>query len=322
MRLPRPGRFELVGVAFLAATAALAVRSAHEWTGRDFHIYGSAGETLLSGAALHAYHSPAIQAGPLELALEGALWRLSAWPTALALAADLLVAIVFVLAVRAFAGRRPLALAVACCGAVAAGVVTHPYTAGHLAEPLAAVLWIAAARDAQRGRVLRAGVLVGLSAALEPWGLLGVSVLALAPSLRDAARGAALAGAVFAVQLAPFVATGDFAMTRYHWYVTGGPLHLIIPGHAFGWPLRLVQALVTLGVVIPLARRMRGLEAAIFVVPAATAIVRLAIDPMGVFYYWDTPLVVELVGAAAAIASLDRIHAWVGDRVERLAPTS
>jgi hypothetical protein len=170
--------------------------------------------------------------------------------------------------------------------------------------------------------VLRAGVLVGASAGFEPWGLLGVAVLALAPSPRAAAKGALVAGGVFALQFAPFVLGGDFRMLTYRWHVTGGPLDIVIPGFAFGWPLRFLQAFVTLALVAPLARRLRGVGAAIFIVPAAAAIVRLAIDPMSTYYYWDAPLVIELVGAAAAIASLDGIRAWVETRFGRVPATT
>jgi hypothetical protein len=321
MRIPRPGRLELVAAAFLAVTAVAAVRSAHGWTGNDFRIYGVAGQTMLSGAWLHAYANPLVQAGPLELALDGTLYRLARWPVALALVSDLLVAVLFVAAVRVFAGRKALPLAVACAGALALGIVTNPYTLGHFAEPIAAVLWLFAARDAQRGRVLRAGLLVGLSAGFEPFGILGIAVLALAPDLREAARGVALAVGVLALQFAPFALGGHFHMLAYHWHVTGGPLRLVIPGMAFGWPLRVAQATVTLAVAGLLARRVRGVAAAVFIVPAAAAIVRLSIDPMGTYYYWDTPLVIELVGAAAVLANLDAIRAWVGLRVGRVAAT-
>jgi hypothetical protein len=317
MRLPRPGRFELVAAAFVAATVALAVQSAHRWTGNDFGIYGRAGRTLLSLSTFHAYHSPLVQAGPLELALDGSLWHLHTWPVTFAIVSDVLVALLLVAAVLAFVGRKTVALAVVCGGALALGLTTHPYTLGHFAEPIAAVLWIAAAREAQRGRVVRGGVLVALAGALEPWGILGVAVLALAPRWRDAAKGALVAGGVFLAIFAPWLLSGDFRMLSYHWYVTGGPLGLVIRGRPFGWPLRVLQAAIVLAVVVPLARRVRGLAGAIFIVPAAAALVRLAIDPMGTYYYWDLPLVIELVGAAAAIASLDRIQAWAGSRLGR-----
>jgi hypothetical protein len=42
---------------------------------------------------------------------------------------------------------------------------------------------------------------------------------------------------------------------------------------------------------------------------------------MGTYYYWDAPLTIELVGAAAALANLDAIRAWVELRVGRVAAT-
>jgi hypothetical protein len=315
MRVPRPGRFEVVATAFLAVTAVAAVRSAHGWTGNDFRIYGISGETMLSGAWLHAYANPLVQAGPLELGLDGTLYRLSRWPVAQALVSDLLVALLFVVAVRVFAGRKALPLAVACAGAITLGIVTNPYTLGHFAEPIAAVLWLLAARDAQRGHVLRAGVFVGISAGFEPFGILGIAVLALAPNLRAASRGAAVAVGVLALQFAPFALGGHFDMLQYRWHVTGGPLRFVIPGRTFGWPLRVVQAAITVSIAgLLIGRRVRWIGAAVFIVPAAAAIVRLSIDPMGTYYYWDTPLVIELVGMAAAIANRDAIRAWLGLR--------
>lgn len=321
MRLPRPGLFELVAAAFLAATAALAVQTAHAWIGQDFIIFGVAGKTLLSGAWLHAYADREVQAGPLQLALCAILRRLfGVYGTPLALVSDLLVAAMLVAAVRSFVGRRAAALAFVGAVAVTVGLITHPYTTGHFAEPVVGVLWMVAAREARRGRVLAAGAIVGLSSGFELWGILGISVLALAPRWRDAAKGVAVAGAVFTLLIGPFVAGGDFHMFAFQWHVTGGPLSLVVPGMTFGWPLRLLQSAIVLGIAIPFARRVRGLGAAIFLVPAATAIVRLSIDPMGTFYYWDAPLVIELVGAAAAISQLDAIRAWAAGRLGRLAP--
>jgi len=312
-----------VAAAFLAAVAALAVRTARGWTGKDFAIYGNAGRTLLSGSWLHAYHDPKAQAGPFQLALTAILRELfGTRGTTLALVSDLLVAALIVLAVRSLAGRgSAVGLALLAVVALAVGVTVHPYTTGHFGEPIIAVIWLVAAREARRGRVLLAGVLVAAAGGFELWGILGVSVLALAPTWRGAAKGAALAAALFVAQFVPFVVGGDFNLFGYRWYVTGGALSLFFHGMTFGWPLRVLQAAVVLGITIPLARRMRGLAASVFVLPAATAMIRLGIDPMGTFYYWDAPLVIELVGLAAAVSHLDEIRTWAAGRLGRLAPS-
>jgi hypothetical protein len=84
------------------------------------------------------------------------------------------------------------------------------YTVGHPTDPLLPLVRILAAAEARRGRTWTAGLLIGLSAGVETWGILGVAVLALAPRLRDAAVGTCVA-AVTAF-FAPCVLGGHFAM--------------------------------------------------------------------------------------------------------------
>jgi len=312
-----------VAAAFLAGVAAMALQTSRGSAGRDFGIYADAGKTLLSPSWLHAYHDPKAQAGVLQFALTEILRAVfGTHGAALALASDLLVAVLIVLAVRSLAGHRAaVGLALVAVVALVVGVTAHPYTTGHFGEPIIAVIWLVAAREARRGRVVPAGILVGVSGGLELWGILGVSMLALAPTWRAAAKGAGVAAAAFVLPFVPFLLSGDFNLFAYQWHVTGGALSLFTHHLTFGWPLRVLQAVIVLGVTIPLARRLRTLPAAIFIVPAATAMIRLAIDPMGTFYYWDAPLVMELVGLAAVVSQLDAIQAWLESRLGRVAAT-
>jgi len=317
MRLPRPGRFELVAAAFLAATTVVAVWVSYGWKGADFGIYSRAGNVMLSGGWRHTYGPSLVQATPFELALDSLLRRAAGWSSAsLQIASDLLVAALLIVGTRVFAGRKALPLALVAIGAVALGVVTDAGQTGHFAEPIAGLLWLLAAREARNGRVERAGLLIGASAGFELWGILGVAVLALAPDLRRALRGVALAVAVPAVLLAPFVLGGDFHMFAFQWHVTGGMIRFLFPHlGAFTWPLRLLQGGVTVAAAGGLARVIRRSPASIFVVPAVAAIVRLGLDPMSTFYYWDVPLVIELIGAGTAIANLDAIRRWISARL-------
>jgi hypothetical protein len=322
MRVFRPGRFELVAAAFLAATAAAAVRASHGWMGADFGIYSRAGATMLSGAWRHTYGPSMVQATPLELALDSVLQRAAGWSAAsLQIVSDTLVAGLLIAGTRIFAGRRALPLLLVAAGAVALGIVTDVGQTGHFAEPIAGLLWLLAAREARNGRVERAGLLIGVSAGFELWGILGIAVLALAPDLRRALRGVALAVAVPALLLAPFVLGGDFHMFAFRWHVTGGLIHLMLPHlNAFPWPFRFLQGAVTVGAAGGLARAVRGSPSSVFLVPALAAAVRLGLDPMSTFYYWDVPLVIELIGMATAIAQLGALRGWVAARVERLHP--
>src|SRR5207244_7581830 len=125
--------------------------------------------------------------------------------------------------------ERPRPLALAGIASVATGFTTHVFDAGHPADGFLPLLWIVAAVEARRGRTLRAALVVGLSAGFETWGILGLAVLALAPSLRSTARPALLAGCLAAVWYVPFVLGGHFAMGGYRWQVASQSLlgHLL-----------------------------------------------------------------------------------------------
>ena len=162
-------------------------------------------------------------------------------------------ALLVMAAARAAGVERPRLLALAGIAAVATGFTTHVFDAGHPANGLLPLLWIVAAVEARRGRALRAALVVGLSAGFETWGILGLAVLALAPSLRNRGAGRPCCRRVAALLYLPFVASGHFAMERYDWQIAPDSLlgHVFAPGTAFGWPLRLVQgaAVLVIGVM-------------------------------------------------------------------------
>ncbi len=316
MRRLRLNRYQLVVVLLLAATVVDAVVTSRGWHNSDFVNFAAGGRTMLSTHCAHTFHDPFIQAAPLELLAATVLHRIAGWSHAsLAIATELTLAVALIAMTRSLIGRRVLPLAFVIVFALLLGVVPDAYATGHFAEPVAGLLWLLAARDARAGRVGRAGLLVGASAGFELWGILGVTVLALAPSLRQAARGAALAVGTLVLMLAPFMLAGDFHMFDFHWEVAGGLMHHIVGvGYPFGWPLRLLQGGTTVGLAVGLARLIRKSPAAIFVVPAATTAVRLLLDPLGMFYYWDPVTELALLGAATAFAQREALHAWAHAR--------
>ena len=313
MRRCRPDRFQLVVATLLAATVADAIFTSRGWHNSDFVLFAAAGRTMLSGAWAHTFHDPVIQAAPLELLTASVLYRIAGWsPAALATATELVLGGALIATTRSIVGRRVLPLAFVVTAALVLGVLPDAYVTGHVAEPVTGLLWLLAARDARAGRIGRAGLLVGASAGFELWGILGITALALAPSLRRAALGAALACATGGLMLAPFLLAGDFHMFALHWSVAGGPIHLLVgTGYPFSWPLRVLQGATTIGVAAGLARLVRTSPASIFVVPAATMFVRLLLDPLGLFYYWDPVIELALLGAATAFARRDALRAWV-----------
>ncbi len=273
-------------------------------------MFVKAGRTLLSGNWTHAFADQSTQVGPLQLALYGSVGR-SPGVLAMLLAAG--AALLVMGAARACGVERPRLLLLAGVAAIATGFTTHVFDAGHPADGLLPLLWIVAAAQARRGKVVRAALIVALSAGFETWGILGVAVLALAPGLRRVAGAVAITGSAAALLYLPFVATGHFAMGSYHWAITQQSLlgKVISPGTSFGWPMRLAQGAVAVAAGILVARLARGWAHVLWLVPLTVVLVRLALDPRDHGYYFDGVQSVALI-ALTLVAAL-------GLRLPRLA---
>ena len=261
----------------------------------DLAYFVHRGTRLLSAGWSSVFADRELQAGPLQLLMAGAARSTEA----LAFVVELgVVALVVVVLGRLGVGARWRLLAG--IAAVVAGLAHGAFVEGHPAEALTPLVWVLAGVEARRGRPVRAGALIGVSAGLELWGMLGVAVCVLAPRLRDAFRGFATACAVIAAQLAPFVLLGTFRMFDYEWRVASGtPLSVLVSaGTHFGWRFRLVQALLACAAGIMLARRLRGSLHAVWLVPLAVALVRILLDPLAYGWYWLEVEALVLVGAA------------------------
>jgi hypothetical protein len=293
-----------VSPAVLAAGLTPFLRS----DGGDGWLFVRAGQTMLSGDWRHAFGSSAIQVGPLQLLLFGTVGRS---PAILAAVLAATTALLLTLTVRSLGVERPALLALAGLVSVATGLTTHVFDAGHPANALLPLLWIVAAAEARRGKVVRAAAIVGLSAGVETWGVLGIGVLVCAPTLRGALRASAVAVAVAAGLFLPFVVAGDFAMGSYHWVVMSRSLlgQVITPGTSFGWPLRLVQGGLAVLTGAGLARAVRRSPHALWLVPLAIVLVRIALDPLQSGYYFDGIQAPALVGLVLAMSRGLRLRA-------------
>ena len=189
---------------------------------------------------------------------------------------------------------------------------------GNRGNPL---LWMLAALWAREDRVVAAGALIGVSAGLELWGLLGIPVLLLAPRFRRAVLGTFVAAGLVLVPLAPFALAGSFRMFDHEWRVaTGTLLGLVVdPGTHFGWPARLLQASLALGAGAAIALRLRRGLHAVWLVPLAVALVRILLDPIAFGWYWLEVEAPVLVGAALLLRSLPALVERRQVRVEELA---
>lgn len=186
---------------------------------------------------------------------------------------------------------------------LALGLPSFAFTSGHAAQLLVPLLWLNAYLDARQGRGGRAALLVGASAGLETWGVLGVALL-LPLRARAAAGAVAVAGALYL----PFVLAGDFRMAEYRWTVADGtPVSLLVHGE-FPWSFRVAQGALALavGAVVVLAGR-RSVAGGVAAAGAVVA-VRLLLDPERHGWYWIAPqllavaLGVALVGAGLVVA--------------------
>jgi hypothetical protein len=304
--VPRADQFGLLSriLAWTVPAAAAAIAALHQGlaVGGDTHVFVDAGRTLLSSQWDRAFASPVVQAGPIQLALFGSLGR---WHGALALVLTMGTAVLVVAAVRAAGVKSSLLLGGVGLVAVLTGL-TEVGLGGHPADAVIPLVWICAAAEARRGHAWRAAILIGLSAGLETWGILGVAVLALAPRRRDALSGTVVAGATALVLFLPFVLGGHFEMSKFHWYV-GSPslVSTLVPeGTPFGWSLRLVQAAFALSAGTAVALLLRRRPDAVWVAPLAIIVVRLLLDPVMWSYYLAAPKMVVLVGAALGASRL------------------
>jgi len=281
----------------LAAAAVVAVLDRRSDAG-DLLYFVHQGERLLSAHWADTFADPTLQSGPLQLVLTGAArsTEVLAFVVELGVAALLL----FILGQLGVSTRWQAVLGLA---AVALGLTHGAFVDGHPAAAFSPLIWILAGLEARRGRPLRAGALVGLSAGLELWGVLGAPVLLLAPRLRDAVRGWATEAAVVAGLLAPFVLAGKFGMFDYEWRVAHDTLlGVFLPaGTHFGWSLRLLQAGVACALGAGVALRLRRSVHAVWLVPLVVVSARIALDPLAYGWYWLEAEALALAGAGAML---------------------
>lgn len=279
----------------LPALTAGAIAPFLRGDGGDTWLFVRAGRTLLSSHWSHAFADSSIQVGPLQLALYGSAGRSPALLAALlAVAAVLLVQA----AARAAGVGSTRILLLLGAATILTGLSTNAFEAGHPADTLLPLLWVVAAADARRGRVVRAGLIVGLSAGVETWGILGLAVLAVSR------RSVAVAVGVAVVAYLPFVAAGHFAMGSYEWPVGRHSLLRFVlgVGTSAGWPLRVVQGGAALGAGL-LASRTRS----VWLVPLVVVATRLLLDPVLNDYYFAGLVGPALVGLGATRRSRMRL---------------
>ena len=287
-------------VPVLAPAAGLAYLDRGTDSG-DLVYFVHKGQQLLSGSWADTFADARLQSGPLQLAFFGAVQNLAA--LAFLIEVGVAALLLFVLGRVGLSDRARVAVGLL---AVAGGLTHISFVYGHPAEAIVPLLWVLAGVRAREGRVLSAGALVGLSAGFELWGVLGVVVLLLAPSVTRALAGACVQAAVVSAMLAPFVIAGSFRMFDHQWRTTSGTLVGLVvgPGAHFGWPLRLAQAALAMGAGAALTFALRRTVHALWLVPLSVALIRLLLDPVSFGWYWLEVEALVLVGAGLVLTEL------------------
>jgi hypothetical protein len=295
-----------VWVPVLAAGAVVAYLDRGTDPG-DLLYFVHRGEQLLSGDWANTFADPTLQSGPLQLVVFGTVGNLAALAFLIELSTAALL--LYVLGrLRVGDGIRLVVGLIA----IVAGLTHGAFVDGHPAEAITPLLWVLAGLWAREDRVFAAGALLGLSAGLELWGVLGAPVLLLAPRLRRAVAGGLVEAAVVLGQLAPFVLAGTFRMFEHEWEVGGGTLLSVFvePGKQFGWPLRLLQASLALAAGTAVAVLLRRNVHAVWLAPLAVVVVRILLDPLSFGWYWLEAQALVLVGAGLVLTDLPgRVHA-------------
>ena len=298
----------------LLATAPMAWADGGSRLLGDTAFFCRAGRTLLSADWAHTYASAGVQAGPLQLALYGAAGRLGAatgvGPGRLlspVVELGTVALLLFVLRSVLPQGRmRRLSQGVLGTLAVLTATPSLVFSAGHPADAVIPLLWVLAAHEARQGRAVRAGLILGLSANLEIWGVLGAPVLLFLPDLRRLVRAGGAQLALTLGPLAPFAAAGGLRMFSYSWPVSSGTLaSLLLPvGTPFPWTLRFAQGAVALAAGAGVALLTRRGPYGPSLVPLAIVAARLLLDPQRNSYYLAAWIVLALTAAGFAACHL------------------
>lgn len=326
-RLRTAAAWLLPAIALGVASALLALRT--QPTDLAYFV-GAAGRLLSSGWA-DTFSEPGLQVGPLYLLaiglaeqLAGALGisTMTVLALALAIGTTALLALVVGRVVDGSLRARPVQLGMVGLAALI-GLPYGAFVDGHPAQVVVPLLWVLAALEARRERAAVAGLVVGLSAGIELWGVLGIAVLLLASRRREVAVGLVAAVGVTLCLLGPFAIAGELRMFEYRWPVAAGTLPGLILGAdaVFPWSLRLAQATLAVGLGGLAARSLRGSPHAVWAAPLGIALGRLVLDPVLNGWYLLAVETAALVGLAAVLVDGRTEPLWQRFGRQRPAPS-
>lgn len=286
---------------------------------QDPQLFIDAGKKLFSGDALNVFADETVQEGPLGLLFWGVIGQIAAlvnvdprMVAALVVYPGFTFAVVYLIRHTFRDLNRPsedlefFATAIV----LFAGLAWTMLSTGHIAEGVIPLLWFQAARDARRGRLNRAALLIALSAGLKLWGILGIPILLLNPVFdwRKLIRAGAITAGVAALFYAPFVFVGEYNSLDYQWDIADSSLiHKLFPdSDTFTWQMRAAQSGIVVALGSALALFGRGRLHALWAVPLAIIATKLLLDPIVFEYYTLTASMLAALAGSLTTISLPR----------------
>lgn len=280
----------------------------------DFSLFSEAGRALITGRFADVWANPDVQTGPLHLLLFGLNDILSGWlgyplemgiTVAVSVGLTAAALITFRVVCRSI-GRHPTPGFEFYFGVmmILGGFTFEAATSAHPGEGFIPLLWILVGLSARSQRPVRAGLLLGIAAAVKPWGALGVPLLLVDPVIRHSLIGMATGVGVTAAAYVPVALGGSSSgLVGYRWTVhPQSPLILFVePDSPFTWTMRLAQALfvVTAGALVSIIGRRS--PRVVWLCPLALAALRYLSDPLDYHYYWLTAGLIALIGFSSLI---------------------
>lgn len=185
------------------------------------------------------------------------------------------------------------------------------FTSGHWWQIAVLWCWFGAGWGVVRRHPILAGVLLAVSATLEPWAVFGLVAVLFSATLRNAITTGAVAVAGILITWAPFALLWPFRIGEYNWSVGEHGLWtaMLAPNSPFPWAYRLLQAaivsLLSAGVVFlvrPQALTDPAFAAlATLTLPALIVLFRVGTDILFYSYYLITPQVFLLPIMSVAV---------------------
>jgi hypothetical protein len=284
----------------------------------DLLLFAGSGRDLLTGHLDRVYADAYNQGGPLQAVAAWLALPFGPSPSALLWLHILGNVGVVVLALlgarwlrRRSAGRGPSPALELLAGVVLVGfLMPSDLWNGHLSELAVPLLWMAAAHLMNSGRSRTAGLVLGLSAGFELWGVLALPLVLLGRGPRQVFRASVVAASTVLLLYLPFVLTGEFRMFGFVWPISPATLvgHVLPVAEGFPWWMRMVQGAASAGACafVVLALRRRAGPDVVWLAPTATVLVRLALDPTLFSYYWTPAAIATLAGLVCIDPRVER----------------